>query len=86
MVRVNPWNINSENEIEDVISAGAERIMLPIMLAIRIYLYQILKFNTSVCIAVMSISGWLVPILVIEVLRRILPQKFYKPFRYLMGV
>ena len=29
MVRVNPWNINSENEIEDVISAGAERIMLP---------------------------------------------------------
>lgn len=29
MVRVNPWNINSEKEIEDVISAGAERIMLP---------------------------------------------------------
>lgn len=29
MVRVNPWNINSEKEIEDVISAGAQRIMLP---------------------------------------------------------
>lgn len=29
MVRVNPWNDNSEKEIEDVISAGAQRIMLP---------------------------------------------------------
>lgn len=67
-------------------SFGIYILHWPIMLAIRIYLYQILKFNTSVCIAIMSISGWLVPILVIEVLRRILPQKFYKPFRYLMGV
>ena len=29
MVRVNPWNSNSKKEIEDVISAGAQRIMLP---------------------------------------------------------
>lgn len=29
LVRVNPWNINSEKEIEEVISAGAQRIMLP---------------------------------------------------------
>lgn len=29
MVRVNPWNADSEKEIEEVISAGAERIMLP---------------------------------------------------------
>ncbi len=29
MVRINPWNENSLQEIEDVISAGAERIMLP---------------------------------------------------------
>lgn len=29
LVRVNPWNENSVNEIEEVISAGANRIMLP---------------------------------------------------------
>ncbi len=29
MVRINPWNDNSLNEIEKVISAGADRIMLP---------------------------------------------------------
>lgn len=29
MVRVNPWNNNSAQEIEKVISAGAQRIMLP---------------------------------------------------------
>ena len=29
LVRVNPWNENSEDEIESVISAGAKRIMLP---------------------------------------------------------
>lgn len=29
MVRVNPWNSNSEKELEDVIRAGAQRIMLP---------------------------------------------------------
>lgn len=29
MVRINPWNSNSETEIEKVISAGAQRIMLP---------------------------------------------------------
>lgn len=29
MVRVNPWNENSAQEIEEVIAAGAERIMLP---------------------------------------------------------
>ena len=29
MVRINPWNENSLEEIENVISAGADRIMLP---------------------------------------------------------
>ncbi len=29
LVRVNPWNENSKDEIESVISAGAKRIMLP---------------------------------------------------------
>ncbi len=29
MVRINPWNKNSIEEIEEVISAGAQRIMLP---------------------------------------------------------
>ncbi len=29
MVRINPWNVNSKKEIEDVIAAGAQRIMLP---------------------------------------------------------
>ena len=29
LVRVNPWNSASVNEIEAVISAGADRIMLP---------------------------------------------------------
>lgn len=29
MVRINPWNENSLDEIEKVISAGADRIMLP---------------------------------------------------------
>lgn len=29
MVRINPWNSNSKTEIEEVISAGAQRIMLP---------------------------------------------------------
>lgn len=29
MVRINPWNVNSFDEIEKVISAGADRIMLP---------------------------------------------------------
>lgn len=29
LVRVNPWNENSENEIEAVIAAGADSIMLP---------------------------------------------------------
>lgn len=29
MVRINPWNPNSKEEIEQVISAGANRIMLP---------------------------------------------------------
>ena len=29
MVRINPWNSKSEEEIENVIAAGAQRIMLP---------------------------------------------------------
>ena len=29
MVRINPWNDNSTNEIDEVIDAGAQRIMLP---------------------------------------------------------
>ena len=29
LVRVNPWNANSEKEIDDVINAGADIIMLP---------------------------------------------------------
>lgn len=29
LVRVNPWNKNSEKEIEDVVTAGADIIMLP---------------------------------------------------------
>lgn len=29
LVRINPWNIGSSDEIESVISAGADRIMLP---------------------------------------------------------
>ncbi len=29
LVRINPWNENSAREIEDVINAGAKRIMLP---------------------------------------------------------
>lgn len=29
MVRINPWNENSEQEIEQVIAAGADRVMLP---------------------------------------------------------
>ena len=29
MVRINPWNENSAEEIEKVIAAGADRIMLP---------------------------------------------------------
>lgn len=29
LVRVNPWNENSEKEIEDVVTAGADIIMLP---------------------------------------------------------
>lgn len=29
LVRINPWNDNSEKEINDVISAGADMIMLP---------------------------------------------------------
>ena len=29
LVRINPWNDNSEKEINDVIAAGADRIMLP---------------------------------------------------------
>ena len=29
MVRINPWNENSVDEIEEVIAAGADRIMLP---------------------------------------------------------
>lgn len=29
LVRVNPWNENSEKEIEDVVAAGADIIMLP---------------------------------------------------------
>ena len=29
LVRVNPWNENSEEEINDVIDAGADIIMLP---------------------------------------------------------
>ena len=29
MVRINPWDDDSKNEIEEVVSAGADRIMLP---------------------------------------------------------
>ena len=29
MLRINPWNENSVDEIEKVIAAGADRIMLP---------------------------------------------------------
>ena len=28
-VRIDPWNVNSKNQVEDVINAGAELIMLP---------------------------------------------------------
>lgn len=35
LVRINPWNAGSVNEIEAVISAGADRIMLPMWKTVR---------------------------------------------------
>lgn len=67
-------------------SFGIYILHWPVMLAIRIVLYQILKLDVVFCVTIMSIAGWVVPILVIEFLRHILPKKLYKPFRYLVGV
>lgn len=44
MVRTNPWNENSVREIEEVISAGAQRIMLPMWT----YKDEVVKFLTTV--------------------------------------
>ncbi len=35
LVRINPWNDNSVNEIEQVIAAGADRIMLPMWKTVK---------------------------------------------------
>lgn len=58
----------------------------PVMLAARVFLYQILKIDTVICVIVMVLLGWFIPVLIIEFLRHILPQKFIKPFHYLLGV
>lgn len=35
MVRVNPWNVNSKQEIDDVINAGADIVMLPMWMCVN---------------------------------------------------
>lgn len=44
LVRINPWNRTSENEINDVIDAGAEIIMLPYWKTVE----EVKKFISSV--------------------------------------
>ncbi len=68
------------------ISFGIYIMHWPVMLACRVVLYQILQLNVYFCIATMSVLGWIVPIGVVVLLRKLIPEKWRKPLQYLLGV
>ena len=67
-------------------SFGIYILHWPVMIVVRVILYQILSLGAIETVIAMSILGWMVPILVVESIRKLPWVKFKKPLTYLIGV
>lgn len=68
------------------LSFGIYIMHWPAMLACRVLLYQIFKFDTTVTVVVMIATGYGIPLLIIWILRKIPNESIKRPLRYLLGV
>lgn len=57
----------------------------PVMLVVRIVAYQILKMPVAVTAVLMSVLGWVVPVFVIWLVRKIPVKWIQKSAKYLLG-
>lgn len=58
----------------------------PVMIVVRILMHQILGINVLFTATAMSILGYVVPIIVITLIRSLPFDKIKKPLKYLLGV
>ncbi len=58
----------------------------PVMIFVRIVMYQILGSNQWLTMAAMCIMGWIIPVTVVVLLRKIPSSKIKKPLKYILGV
>lgn len=58
----------------------------PIMVAVRILLYQMLHLNEWAVVVCMILSGYILPNMIISALRKIKLGRLEKPAKYLLGV
>ncbi len=58
----------------------------PIMILVRILFYQLLNLSVAITAIAMSILGYLIPVIILIVLRALPFKKIKKPLKYLLGV
>lgn len=58
----------------------------PVMITVRIVLYQILNCGVLLTAVSMSVLGYIIPILVIIMIRKLPLKRFKEPLKYLLGV
>lgn len=67
-------------------SFGIYILHWPVMISVRIIMYQIIGFSAGVTALMMCIAGWTLPIIAVEWIRMMPIQKIRKPLKYLLGV
>ena len=58
----------------------------PVMIVTRIILYQIFELGTAITATAMTVLGYIVPLFVIWVIRKLPWQGIKRPLKYLLGV
>lgn len=58
----------------------------PVMISVRIVMHQILGCNQWLTMVAMCIMGWIIPVTVVVLLRKIPNPKIKKPLKYILGV
>lgn len=84
-----PLKFNLHSKIVEKFSGYSFGIYImhwPIMIGTRILLYQLLDLNVYLCVMLMIVLGWIIPIVVIEFLRKIKNKKIKNILQYLLGV
>ena len=67
-------------------SFGIYILHWPVMICVRMIMHQILDLGVAPTAAVMSIMGWVVPVVIVEAIRMLPLGKLKKPLKYLLGV